>query len=132
MSSKIDKATSKSTRLKSEVQELQAQLASLAKSQAEMDKLRFETHQEYETAKTELNSGLTGVRNALSMLRDYYGAAASAEAQDGSFMQRMEQPTAPVKHSKAGGAGSSIVGLLEVIESDFAMNLAKEESQEAG
>merc|ERR1719380_507267 len=45
-----------------------------------------------------------------------------------SFMQ---QPAVPQQHSKAGGAGGSIINILEVCESDFANNLAKEESEEA-
>merc|ERR1719410_1261715 len=42
----------------------------------------------------------------------------------------MQQPAMPEKHVKAGDAGSSIIGILEVCESDFAKNLAEETSQE--
>merc|ERR1712045_737120 len=45
----------------------------------------------------------------------------------GSFM---EQPAAPELHSKAGGAGGSIIDILEVVESDFATNMGKEEAEE--
>merc|ERR1740121_876249 len=42
----------------------------------------------------------------------------------------MHQPPAPELYAKATDAGSSIVGILQVVESDFATNLAKEETEE--
>merc|ERR1719335_384397 len=43
----------------------------------------------------------------------------------------MQQPAAPQKHSKAGGAGGSIIDILEVVEADFSKNLAAVEAEEA-
>merc|ERR1712056_111411 len=50
---------------------------------------------------------------------------------DSKFSALMQQPATPELHSKAQGAGESIINILEVCESDFASNLAKEESEEA-
>merc|ERR1719451_218887 len=52
--------------------------------------------------------------------------------QDGSSLSAfMQQPAKPESHGKASGAGGSIINILEVCESDFANNLAKEETEEA-
>merc|ERR1719238_171803 len=80
LTAKIDKASAKSASLKDEVKVLQAELAALAKSQAEMDSIRAEEHEDFETAKADLELGLEGVRKALMVLRDYYGASAAASA----------------------------------------------------
>merc|ERR1719198_3607 len=93
LTAKIDKATAASAALKEEVKALQAELAELAQQQAEMDKIRASENADFLEAKTDLELGLQGVRQALTVLRDYYGAA---------FLQ---QPPKPEFHSKASGAG---------------------------
>merc|ERR1719436_838039 len=130
LTAKIDKAAAKSAALKSDVKELQGELATPANLQEEMDKNRKDENDAYLKAKSELTLGLTGVRNALFVLREFYGSGAAASALlqgglDGS------QPARPVIHSKATGAGGSIIGILEVVESDFAKNLAQEEAEES-
>jgi len=128
LTNKVDRAASKSAELKEEAKQLQADLASLAKQQAEMDNVRRESNAAYTTAKADLTQGLTGVRGALGLLKEYYGgAAAMIQSGDSNFMQ---QPAAPEQHAKASGAGGSIINILEVCESDFATNLAKEETEE--
>lgn len=133
MTTKIDRAASKSAGLKEDVKELQGELAALAKETAEMDQMRNEQNANYRAAKADLELGLGGVQKALGVLRDYYaGAAAASLVQDDSkFGSLMQQPAMPEKHTKSSGAGQSIIGILEVCESDFSNNLAKEESQEA-
>merc|ERR1719242_387346 len=120
LSAKIDQATSKSATLSADIKQLEAELAALMKSQAEMDKIRQEEHAAFLQAKEDLTLGLSGVRQALSVLRDYY-------ASDAALVQ---QPAMPALHTKASGAGTSIIGILEVVESDFATGLAKEETEE--
>merc|ERR1719387_171427 len=120
LTSKIDKAAAASAGLKEDVKKLQEELAALAKEQAEMDKLRLEQNAAYLKAKADDELGLTGVRKALEVLRAYYGEAAL-----------LQQPPLPEKHEKAAGAGGGIIDILEVVESDFAKDLAEVETAEA-
>merc|ERR1719420_673107 len=130
LSSKIDLAAAKSAELKEDVKTLQAELAALAKQQASMDEIRAEEKAAYDTAKAELELGISGVQKALGVLKDYYQGAAFVQAGT-DLTGVMQQPAAPKKHSAASGAGGSIIDILEVCESDFAKNLASVEQEEA-
>jgi len=102
----IDTKTAKSAQLKEETSDLQKALADLASSQAEMDKIRAEENGIYLTSKKDMEMGLEGVQLALKILSDYYAKADKA-------------------HSAAGGAGSGIIGMIEVCESDFSKGLSE-------
>merc|ERR1719231_1504051 len=106
LSTKIDKMTAQSAKLKEEVAVLSKELADLAKTQAEMDKVREEEHAAYVTNKAEMEEGLEGIKLALKVLREYYAKEDKA-------------------HEAAEGAGGGIIGMLEVIESDFTKGLAE-------
>jgi len=111
LSTKIDSMTSRVAQLKTEVAELEKGLSALAKAQAEMDKIRLEEKEEYTKAKAEMEAGIKGVQLALKVLRDYYAKSDKAHASD-----------------EGGGAG--IIGLLEVVESDFSKGLIEMTSTE--
>merc|ERR1712100_841967 len=74
--------------------------------------------------------GISGVQKALGVLKAYYQGAAFVQGSS-NFDAFMQQPAAPEKHSKASGAGGSIIDILEVCLSDFTKNLAAEETEEA-
>jgi len=105
LSTKIDMATTRSAKLKEQVADLQKELAELASSQAEMNKVRTEERSVYRSNKKDMDDGLEGVKMALNILRDYYAKEAG--------------------HTAASGAGSGIIGMLEVVESDFSKNEAE-------
>merc|ERR1719231_43541 len=99
-------------------------------AQAEMDKIREDSHAAYVEAKEDLTKGLEAIRMALEVLRDYYGSKEFLQI-NGDIGSLMQQPAAPQKHEKSSGAGGSIISMLEVAESDFAKNLAETETEEA-
>merc|ERR1711972_612004 len=106
LSTKIDQMSARSSQLKSEVAALEKSLAELAASQSEMDSMRKEENAAFLKNKADMEQGLEGVKVALRVLTDYYAKSDKA-------------------HSAAEGAGGGIIGLLQVIESDFSKALAE-------
>merc|ERR1719324_946987 len=92
----INKAKARSALLKGEVATLQKELADLAAGQQKMDTIRAEEKALFDKNSAEMKEGLQGVKLALKILREFYGKGEGAQ-----------------------GAGSNIIGLIEVIESDF-------------
>merc|ERR1719329_714595 len=106
LSTKLDTATAQSAKLKEEVATLQKELADLAKSSAEMNRIRDEEKAAFDKNHPEMEQGLKGVKLALKILNEYYAKAGKS-------------------HSSSDGAGGGIVGMLEVIESDFTKTITE-------
>merc|ERR1719330_136923 len=70
-----------------------------------MDKIREQEHKDFVSNKADMEQGLEGVKIALKVLREYYAKDKSHDANE--------------------GAGTSVIGLLEVVESDFTKGLAE-------
>jgi len=127
---KIDQATSRSATLSEQVRVLEQELAELAKLQAQLDTIRQESHASYLHSRSELEMGMQGVRQALGLLRSYYGKSVALLEDGAKFAALMQQPALPKSHAKATGAGDGIIGILEVSESDLANSLAEQETKE--
>merc|ERR1712137_717301 len=82
------------------------ELAALAKTTAEMTTLRQTQRKQYLANKAEMEEGLEGIKLALKRLREYYASEDKA-------------------HVAEKGGATGIIGLLEVIESDFTKTFAE-------
>mmetsp|Transcript_25130 Transcript_25130/g.58354 ORF Transcript_25130/g.58354 Transcript_25130/m.58354 type:complete len:704 (-) Transcript_25130:67-2178(-) len=104
LTTKIDSKTAEGAKLKEEVAAIQKELATLTLEQAEADKLRQEENELFLKNKPEMEAGIEGVKLALKVLREYYGSSEESESK---------------------GTSTGIIGMLEVVESDFTKGLAE-------
>jgi len=111
LSTKIAQDKAASAKLNEEVSTLNSELASMASAKAEADKLRSEEKASFDKNSAEMKAGIEGVKKALSVLKDYYAKGDKS-------------------HASADGAGSGIIGLLEVCESDFTKGLTEMTAEE--
>jgi len=102
----IDTKSAMSSKLKGEVEALTESLSDLVEAQDKMDTVRKEEQAEYTQAVSDMELGLQGVEIALRALSEYY-------AKEGKSHQASED------------AASGIIGMLEVVKSDFTVDLAK-------
>mmetsp|Transcript_12946 Transcript_12946/g.27102 ORF Transcript_12946/g.27102 Transcript_12946/m.27102 type:complete len:693 (+) Transcript_12946:77-2155(+) len=115
LTARIDAMAARSAQLKEEVAALQGALADLAAAQAEAGKIRKEEHSSFVANKADTEQGIEGVKLALKILREYFSKEDKA-------------------HEAAEGAAAGIIGMLEVVESDFTkalaeMNIAEQTAQ---
>jgi len=118
LSSKIDAAEAAIAQLSESIQRNQEALATLAKQQAEMTAIRTAEKEAYEASVKDMEAGITGLGQALSVLREYYATAAEPPA----LVQAAHKQPAVDTHTP--GDASGIIGLLEVAESDFTKMLS--------
>mmetsp|Transcript_51638 Transcript_51638/g.135554 ORF Transcript_51638/g.135554 Transcript_51638/m.135554 type:complete len:726 (-) Transcript_51638:45-2222(-) len=112
LKTKVAQGRSASLKLKGEAAQLNKESGELMKNQAEMDRLRLKEKTIYEKRKPELERGVEGIKMALKVLKEYYAKGDDA------------------KHDAQSSGATTIIGALEVIESDFSKQLAQIVSEE--
>jgi len=114
---KVDKLTAQTQELAAEIVDQAAQIKVLAEEQAELaasiaaaTKQRTAEKEENTATIADAKAGVEAVKSALVVLREFY-------ATQESFVQQVPEMEA---YSGMGNAKTGVVGMLEVIESDFA------------
>mmetsp|Transcript_149756 Transcript_149756/g.480906 ORF Transcript_149756/g.480906 Transcript_149756/m.480906 type:complete len:708 (+) Transcript_149756:58-2181(+) len=130
----LESMTAEVARLQEDLKTLSMEMSDLFKSQAEMDRIRKEEHIAMLVAASDLKEGLAGVQRALQILRDYYGGGAGAASllQEDVAADMTQESQLKQAQQEPGGssAGGGIIGLLEVVEADFAKSLTETQTLE--
>merc|ERR1719215_2019324 len=114
VSAKIDQAQSKSATLSADMRQLEAELSALMKSQAEMDKIRQEENAAYNHAKSDLTAGLTGVRQALSVLRDSTISNCSTRMESSMTSAKLTSVDAPNGEGLMACSASAVLRPIQI------------------
>lgn len=118
LSIRVEKNTALINKLKEEVALLRTELSELSTTEGKLITMRQEEHEEFVKAHADFKQGLEGVRQAVAVLRDYYNKAAL-----------LQQPDVNI-HEKATEDSAGIIGLLEVVETDFGRSMAEAQAEE--
>jgi len=125
LTGKIDKANARVAKLTDEVALLQSELGTIAINQKEMDKIRGEEKEQFAKAKKDYEDGVEGVTLALKVLREYY-----AQPEESFTQKDMNEAMSMVQQKKETDSATGIMGMLEVILSDFSKLLAEGQAGE--
>jgi len=123
LTAEIDELKASISHLTEDVAELTTQVAELDKAMAEMTSIRQAEKAKNTETIADAEAAQTAVEQALVVLKEFYAKAAESTA----LLQRKgtrQQPEAPEIFDKPytgmGGDSGGVVGMLEVINSDFA------------
>jgi len=119
LSAEIDELTASVAKLTEEIVDLTAQVAGLGEAAAKATSIREEEKLKNAATIKDAQEAQTAVAQALAVLKDFYDKAAKAT----SFVQ--QQPVAPAifdeePYKGMGAENGGVVGMVEVIQSDFA------------
>jgi cell division septum initiation protein DivIVA len=110
----IDQLEASIAKLTEDISELTKAVAELDAAMAKATKLRQEEKAKNTETISDAEEAQTAVAQALTVLKEFYAKAAESTA----FVQQPEIFDAPYKGMQSENGG--VVGMLEVIESDFA------------
>jgi len=125
LQSEIDELTASTAKLTEEITQLTSDVAALDNAVAEATKMREEEKAKNAETIKDAQEAQTAVSQALTVLKEFYAKAAKATA----LAQQPEIFDKPYKGM--GGMTGGVVGMLEVIESDFARLQAETLAAEA-
>jgi len=121
LTAEVEKQTAISAKLASEIADLSAEMGDLDAAMAKATTERQEEKAKNADTVSDAKDGQVAVANALAVLREFYAKAAQATA---LVQQQGPADDAPETFDSAytgqGAASGGVVGMLEVIESDFA------------
>merc|ERR1719159_1737653 len=122
MIARLEKEAAAIAELKEQIKSIQASLAEMDAEQAEATAIRTKEHDEYMKASKDYKDSAEAVANAISVLQEYYSS--------GSFAQ-LKVKEAPELGGAKTDIADTIMGMLEVAESDFTSLLAEAEASES-
>lgn len=126
----------KRDKLEDELSVLADELSALEKDMSEADKQREEERAEAKVATDEAKAGLEAINSAIDILDKFYKTAAKESVELGLMQGPFEDaPDAGFDNGEAytgaGGASGGIIGMMEVIKSDFERTISQTAANEA-
>jgi len=112
LTASVDKMTAEIGELATQIAQLSDAIAEISAQQSEGTKLRAEEKSANEQVLADANGAQGAVEKAIQLLRDFYGKQTAAAAM---IQQAQKEP-----YTGMGDASTGVLGLLDVILSDFA------------
>eukprot|EP00929_Paragymnodinium_shiwhaense_P122660 TRINITY_DN9560_c0_g1_i1.p1 TRINITY_DN9560_c0_g1~~TRINITY_DN9560_c0_g1_i1.p1 ORF type:complete len:758 (-),score=316.31 TRINITY_DN9560_c0_g1_i1:101-2374(-) len=124
-------------KLQTEVDVLKKEIDDLKSKQAEATSLRETEKSENEATVTQATEGKEAVESAITILKEFYEGAAKEEVKP-ALVQKGPGEDAPdagfdggEAYKGAAGTAEGVIGMLDVIKSDFERTVAETEKEEA-
>merc|ERR1719191_1316258 len=128
VTARVDSAATKSAELQDKIKIVEKEVAAIDRDQAEATKLRGEEHAEYLKASTDYKDSADAVVAAIGVLKSYYdgGALLQVSSRIGAAVHEKAKTALKMKTRDA----DTVIGMLEVAESDFTKLMSETETEE--